>query len=359
MPRVKKKIKVADEVMIGEEPVITGTEMDSDIIRYMNWYNYSCDIKFSKKWIFEWMKEQKYSSKDISAFKKVNEKLLKQTYASISRLLSRGLINSSLEKNLRTYIKNMLSTVKQTNAKVEVTVEVKKLKEPENQVIADLDDLLDSFYKSNYKTIQSCADKVKGANSTDIKAAIKYFTDLLTELQSIDDDASLRECYKHLKKVQLKRYIEQVNGFIADLSTGNVKNKRIVRKPRKKKLKTVDQLVSNVKYAQGSNDLNIVSIEPTKIIDSSILWIYNVKTKKVTKFETDGTTKLSVKGTTIINYDSSKSFTKTIRKPSDVLSQILTEPKKRLETSIKALKTKESEATGRLNEYTLLLRAFK
>jgi len=359
MPRVKKKIKVADEVVIGEEPIITGLETNSDIVRYMNWYNYSCDIKLSKKWIPEWMKDQKYSSKDIASFKKVNEKSLKQTYASIARLLSRGLVDKGLESSLRKHIKELLSSVKQSTAKVEVIVDVKKLKEPTNQVIADLDDLLDIFYKSNYKTIQSCIDKVKGANSTDIKAAIAYYTELLTELQSIESDATLREGYKHLKKLHLKRYIEQVNGFITDLSASNVKNKRIIRKPRKKKLKTADQLVSGIKYAQSSNELNIVSIEPTKIIDSSILWIYNVKTKKVTKLETDGTTKLSVKGTTIINFDPTKSFTKTVRKPSDVLLQVLTEPKKKLEASIKALKTKEAEATGRLNEHTLLLRTFK
>jgi hypothetical protein len=64
---------------------------------------------------------------------------------------------------------------------------------------------------------------------------------------------------------------------------------------------------------------------------------------------------LSVKGSTIKDFDSSSSLQKTARKPEDVLKTLT---KRTLNKHIKQMKTKEQDVTGRINAQTILLGAF-
>ena len=68
---------------------------------------------------------------------------------------------------------------------------------------------------------------------------------------------------------------------------------------------------------------------------------------------------MSVKGTSVIDFDPELSYTKTIRKPDDILPQIVTLAKKSLDITIRDLKTKATVPNGRINTTTLLLRSFK
>jgi hypothetical protein len=108
-----------------------------------------------------------------------------------------------------------------------------------------------------------------------------------------------------------------------------------------------------------SKELNISSIKPIQITESSTLWVYNEKYKKLTFYCTKNGEAFIVKGSTIQNYDESKSFSKRIRKPEKVIPSILTDPRKKIEKDIGSLKTKIEVPTGRINDQTLLLRTFK
>jgi hypothetical protein len=101
------------------------------------------------------------------------------------------------------------------------------------------------------------------------------------------------------------------------------------------------------------------SIEPGVILESNILWTYNTKTRKLTKYEAPKDKKLSVKGTSVIDFEPELSYTKTLRKPDDILPQIVTLARKTLDKTITDLKTKATVPNGRINTTTLLLRSFK
>lgn len=216
-----------------------------------------------------------------------------------------------------------------------------------NMLIADMDELLDYFYKSNYKTLVNPDMALKKKpTQTDAKVAIEYYGVILDMIQNPDPD-DLRK----LSKPQQTKYIKQIEKIIECLSVF------VKRKPRAKKKPSVDRIVSKLKFLP--NEGVYESIEPGLILESNILWTYNTKTRKLTKYEAPKDKKLSVKGTSVIDFDPELSYTKILRKPDDILPQIVTLAKKSLDITIRDLKTKATVPNGRINTTTLLLRAFK
>jgi len=78
----KKKKKVSrrigrgdsvDSLIMGSEPVwkdadkLTPEELDTKILKAINWYSYSCDDNLCKPWVIDWMMKNGYSKKDIKA----------------------------------------------------------------------------------------------------------------------------------------------------------------------------------------------------------------------------------------------------------------------------------------------------
>jgi hypothetical protein len=130
-----------------------------------------------------------------------------------------------------------------------------------------------------------------------------------------------------------------------------------VRKPRKTKPKSADKVVSKLKFQKESNELKIVSIDPTKIVGAKELWTFNTKYNVLAHYWSEQG--LSVKGTTLQGVDDGRSRQKKLRKPMDVLPSITGSTSKAAERAFEALKTKEANPNGRINEFTVILRAVK
>ena len=87
------------------------------------------------------------------------------------------------------------------------------------------------------------------------------------------------------------------------------------------------------------------------------LWTYNIKTKRLTEFKTASTEGFEVRGSTLQRWDEEFSRTSVLRKPLDVLPQILNKSIKQIDNVWKGLTTKITKPTGRINKDTILLRA--
>ena len=84
--------------------------------------------------------------------------------------------------------------------------------------------------------------------------------------------------------------------------------------------------------------------------------VYNTKYSKVCIFESESLDGFSVKGTTVQNV--SKGVCKIVRKPKDFFKSI-TGGIRSINNHYEGLKTKETEATPRINENTIIVKAFK
>ena len=111
-----------------------------------------------------------------------------------------------------------------------------------------------------------------------------------------------------------------------------------------------------LKYLDQDIESKVTSIHPALIPTEGKLWIYNVKTRKLTEFTTSSTKGFEVRGSTLYNFDKDLSRMTTLRKPLDILPQILNKTERQINNLWDGFTTKISEPTGRINKDTILLR---
>ena len=130
---------------------------------------------------------------------------------------------------------------------------------------------------------------------------------------------------------------------------------QLVRKPRKRKPPSFEKMVSKVNYKERDDSLRLVSVDPIKIIGASQLWVYNTKTRNLGVYNALDVSGLGMKGTTLQNYGSD-SIAKILRKPEDVLPDVVTGGKIKLRKVMDNINAKPKKLNGRLNKDTILLR---
>jgi len=140
------------------------------------------------------------------------------------------------------------------------------------------------------------------------------------------------------------------------------------RKPRKKKEKSPEKLVSKMQFKQDDEKLSLKSINPTEIIYAEQLWVYNTKTRKLGHYlakvlDPRGMSRpgtgLTVKGTSIKGFDEETSVQKTLRKPEEQLKQFGNSGPKKVIELFDAIKTMGIKLNGRVNSEVILLRAVR
>ena len=177
------------------------------------------------------------------------------------------------------------------------------------------------------------------------------------------------ECANSIKlKGKEKKYIQSlrsgsytivnvVDKILSNVRAENKLNK--ISKPRKKKVKPAQMQVKNLKFKESDSSLKLVSIPPTAIIAAPSLVTFNTDTRKVAIYYAKNTDGLSVKGTTIQNFDPEKSKTKILRKPEELIEHLIGTSAHRFEKVFAGIKSKQNQPNGRINEDTLLLKVFK
>ena len=132
---------------------------------------------------------------------------------------------------------------------------------------------------------------------------------------------------------------------------------KATRKPRVKKPVAKEKLIAKLKYLAKDDKLQIVSVNPLDLIESTEVWVYNVKTRKLGKYVAEDGQVMQVKGTSLQFFDESKSIQKTLRKPEETLKEFKKAGKVKLRTFMDDIKTTDIKLNGRLNSDTIILKA--
>jgi Tol biopolymer transport system component len=135
---------------------------------------------------------------------------------------------------------------------------------------------------------------------------------------------------------------------------------KIMKKPRAKKIKPAEELVSKLKFCVKDDKLSIVSVPPAQLIGAQNVVVYNVKTRKIGYYISKSSAGFGVKGTSLTEF-SDKSSQKTLRKPAEQIKEYKEQnTQKRVETWFtKSIKTTETALNGRFNEDIIILKVFK
>ncbi len=216
-----------------------------------------------------------------------------------------------------------------------------------------------------YKVTQAHARKIKGFYASELEEA-HLIQKLPTpgEINRCKDEhqadqmAQLREGYGHLTKADAKKYLlalETLHGacdVVIDAAKAS-------RKPRKKIAPSKDKLVSKVKYCERDDKLQLVSVNPIDILESTEVWVYNIKTRKIGKYIADDAATIQIKGTTLLYYNEKSSIQKTLRKPAETLKLFKQAGKVALRKFMDDIKTTDIKLNGRLNSDTIILKCVK
>jgi len=389
--RVTKKQVIAHRTRTVKDhsPVWEGCETwDADTFhrffkKAMDYYRLESDIKTYKPAVAKWMESVGCTKADITAFKKVKDSRVGTTMGAVACCLNRGMTAQRADFNngrdtaawLRAEIVKVISAGKDDIDEVEAkAIEAAKpavyvpsiqerVKEAAYRMTEEIEDAIEGFQTDPenfdpkaFKMLNLLKGKeVKAAHARIIKAF--YAKDLaeLEELAGGSTDEQLREGYSHRSKKQIKNLIAFYQEIMSacDMLAQEAK---VNRAPRKTKAVSKDKLVAKLKYMKTNEPLKLVSINPTDIIGTKELWVYNTKTRKLGKYIAAEFSDLGVKGTTITGFDEFKSVQKTLRKPEEKLKEFKAAGKVQLRKFLDDINATDTKMNGRINEETILLK---
>ena len=348
-------------VMYGHEPKFDRELSKIELMATLNWYTQNKDTRDAVKYANDYFRKN---------YKLNVENVIKEyptTFGFVCRILNNGgIIN---EKDITWFNETILKIKNDlANYKVEVVVDDKpvmpniqdRIKEKASECIGELEGLLDEYtlskFTSNPKPYGVMHTlNIKGVHTNRIlehwkRIRAEYDTVLTTE------DELIKEGYSNFSKTEIKKIVGFCDSIITDcMKVVDEANKS--RKPRQRKQKTPEQLVSKLKYLDKHEAL--VSENSKDIIGAIQLWVYNTKSRKIGCYNADDASGLSVKGSSIIGFNESKSTQKKLRKPEVTLPEILKGGKVYLRTALDDIKAVPATLNGRLNTDTILLRIIK
>ena len=387
------RVIACDSKYTGEEPQWDGCEKWPPVKfmenrnRMFGFYNYYLSAKDLKPFALEWMKNNGYKKDEIKYIKSLRDTQPSVTTSKLCRALTNGMsptcdgqmeyykdrpgYNIIEPHNDLTHIKTELTSLLANYVKiVDTPVDpskhtnnispIERLKNKVNSTIcAELDWMLDDWINSE--------PKVKGINVYSLlkqytipAAGLKYVEEWLgrykTELtEALDGQPDSTEGYSYLTKPGIRSRIKELTKMEEQISKFRATNTN-ARKPRKKKVQSADRQVKSLNYLTESDEYAVTSVSPANIPGARKLYAFNIKYRRLTVYECSSTEGFSVKGTSIKGFDEKLSYAMSLRKPSDVISAIVTKTDKQRDKIIDALTTKRKEANGRINDQTLILK---
>ena len=362
-----KRPKFADEKYMGAEPQVNEDSTNTEMAQAYNWFNYFYTSEDAKAFTITYLKSIKYDKETIHKLSCVKSIDL-HNIGWNCRLLSTGSnLPRGLWDNIETRIKQLSADVVETVESTEDQSQTKvisihdRINKKASELIGELEEETDVFFREG--VIQFDIKKwslEKGVKPQIAKRIAEHFRPQYEEIIEAQEgkDADLVEAYKGWRKPVLKimgLFLKRIIDHMIEVDAAG----QAIRKPRAKKIKPASALVAKLQYLPEFKELNITSVDPKGIINATQFWSFNPKTRNLSVYHAVGRSGLSVRGTTITGFDTDASLTKKVRKPEQIIPQVLNAGKVDLRNIMKNLSTTENKANGRINKDTILLRVIK
>jgi len=369
----KKRGPSLDDKYLGPEPLFTeDSEFTSNQwAKAAGWYNYYYKAKDYIPDIMRFATEQMgYNKKKISVLKRLKDWRFMSVAKSI-KILHRGWQYSEEElQKIKDFIdvkyKEALKEKKIEEEKkadiVVITPTERTRRRVVDTIYHDWDStIVEGWFDGNYTQKFSAYNRFKmhGLKGN----AINIFKGMIEEEYNNIKDAYDKTCeqcveaYSHISKGDKKKIMKQFETVFEDLERLRDSFKA-TRTPRTRKPKSSDAQVAKLQYCTEDIDAKLTSIQPILIPGKAKLFVYNRKNRKLIQYVTESTAGFTVSGTSIKNFDEKLSKQATIRKPDDILPQILNKTELQIEKVWDTITTKVTKPTGRINSDCILMRVF-
>ena len=362
----------AESKYMGPEPSWTNQEEIQNLkvaeIGALNWYNYMCDNKQAKTFVIEYMASIGRPKEEISLVASSDASIPVQL-GWVARMMCMGYEPSESFRNFFVKeFKSIVETAKKTKKpKAPVVVATTtapvvsiqdRIREKASEEAGEIEGLVDDFIIGGCKSAPDMQSYLKSKDLSSVvqKKMCEVFIKRSKEFEEVMNttDADIKEGYSNFSKVQLRKVKEFYDAIVAETNRGA--EKKPTRKARKVKEKPASVIASKVQYMKDFAELNLKSVLPEKIIGANQVWLYNTKTKLLGMYNADNAKGLTIKGTTIQNFNTETSIGKRLRKPEVAVKQVLDGGKIVLKKLLDGLTTKPAELTGRINSDTIVVR---
>lgn len=356
----KRLEKIRKAFKLSGEPSLNPMDYKSSLVQVLNYYNVNYDNRQKRKWFEDYL-----DSKDIKAsLDHIHDREFK-VCGSLARLV---LVEAALEekelKLLDDEVERLLNFKEKKVSRFE-SEEVEQPKKPEvdrnlqkaKEVLADFDGFLDDYtLERKMPNLEAYIRQTNMPGGVGTIVASKL-QKKIAELQEVlrGEDKLLVDGWSNFTRTEIKKFLS-IHTQMVELCS---QAKRIVnRKPTQRKEVSPAIMVSKLKYKIKDDELNMRSVPPAGIIGATEVFVYHVEARKLQRYvAVDGMT-LTVKGTTILNFDEQKSYQKTIRKPENIRS-LENQGKRFFNNFLKEIKSVEGRVNGRMNDGFLILGTFK
>lgn len=373
--------KNPDTKYMGDEPLFV-VQPDSDrrtsaLSNAFSWYNWFYGKKDAKELLCQYL-EFSNRTPEAKILRRVADNEFINTYGWLGRMKLRGLelteheeatLENEIARLTRAFHKPEIKESKTSVVKTEVEATARPniqdiLRDKAKEAAGELEGVFDDFIL-NGKASAKTMDVVARFNvmPQHISIITEIWKRKQTEFEELQGglDKQLNEGYNYLTKIQVRNILKYIDSVLTDLNA-YISVKKAAKAPRKRKEVPVEKIVSKLKFMKSFKDvaskLDLVSISPVKLHGASEAWVYDTAKRKLHHYIADEYSKtFTVKGNTILGFDTGKSEIKTLRKPGEQIKEVMgSKPAARkFFDSIKAVATTPN---GRFNENMIILKAF-
>lgn len=323
-----------EKQMIGDEPnpetfpIIS----QSDLIQAYSWYNYTKSSEDAKKWVCRYKPEFEKELKKVPDFEL-------RTIGWTYRLRHNGY---EIPEEILEKIESKVSGLIEKYQDMEIQKQAYRAVKEANENLARIKEADDTIY-----VLEDRLQDVKnGLLPPDfdfyqwfLKTGVDQFIagHILQKCDWLDDEPVIREGLEKLSN--LKRIVR----------------KPIERKLRAKKPPNPKTLVKKLLYRAECAELGLKSVSPVDIIGAKEVWLYDTEKRVLCVLRGES---MTVRGTTIFDWDEKKSLAKKVRKPEDVIKG-MSKAIGRMVKTLKGLTTKPCHVLNRTSENTIILKVVK
>jgi hypothetical protein len=367
-----------DTEYLGPEPMFA-VQPDEDrrrvaLMRSFTWYGRFYGKKDSKEFLAQYL-DLRERPQEAKIMRKIDEKECINTLAWLARMELRGLELSETESDtLQNEIKRLLETINKPQVVEAIVPDAPTrpniqeiLKDKAREAAGELEGLFDEYITSGAGSKHTLRPIDEVAKKNVMPQHISLLTDVwkkkLNEIEEVlkGTDAQLVQGYQHLTKTQLKNIVKFIELVISDLNS-YISVKKAAKAPRARKAVPVEKIVAKLKYLKTFKDtaskLDLMSISPIKLHGASEAWVYDTAKRKLHHYVADDYSKtFTVKGSTLLGFDTAQSEVKTLRKPAEQIKEVMgSKPAAR--KYFKDIKAVSTTPNGRFNDAMIILKAF-
>lgn len=355
----------AERMGIGKgssEPTINPLDYKSSLTSALNYYNCVFDNKTKRKWVmsyvgknsvadFDQIPDYKFRSVGVLIRLKQREQILEDKELKF--------IDDTIADLRKLNKMEAVSSVVKNNQAAPVAAKPKEDKTADviNTYLTEFCVMIDDFITKDVEPDFAAYLKSAAVPAPIAKQLPAFFSKNLNEaMEALEgSDKQLVEGYSFMKKPKLKKLIKVYESISEACQQAAVSNK--VVRARKVKEKPATVIAKNVKYMPECTELGLKSVPAPTLVNSTEVWIFNTKYKKLQVYRAVNGEKMTVKGTSLLNYDVASSMSKTLRKPEEA-KKFADMTKRNFDQAFKNLKTKEAVVNGRINEDCIIMKVW-